>query len=149
MIRVATRAEVSPCCRPTAGAGKRKSALAVELLATVRISSLQARLSRQPQPAHFQKTQEISMKKLLRCLMAMSFLAISSAAISQPSYARQEQQQDQMKKDEMKKDEMKKDEMKKGKKGKKAKKDQMKKDEMKKDEMKKEEMKKEGSGPNN
>ena len=52
------------------------------------------------------------MKKLFRCLMAMSFLTISSAGFSQPRYARQDQQgqqEDQMKKDEMKKREMKKD----------------------------------------
>src|SRR5713101_9221084 len=94
----------------------------MKLLATVRISSLQARLSRQPGAAHLQKRQEISMKRLFRCLMAMSFLAISSAALSQSGYARQEQQgqqQDQMKKDETKKDEMKKDK----KKDKKAKKE--------------------------
>ena len=42
------------------------------------------------------------MKRLFRCLMAMSFLAISSATFSQPGYARQEQQNE--KKDEMKKD---------------------------------------------
>ena len=156
VIRVTTRAKVSTL-RKLGGREwpQRKNMLASKLLAGVRISSLQARVSRQARAAHLQKTQEISMKKLFRCLMAMSFLAISPAAFSQPGYARQEQQdqkKDEMKKDEMKKDEMKKDEMKKGKKTKKAKKDQMKKDEMKKDEMKKDEMKKEkkeGSEPNN
>src|SRR5207245_11369597 len=107
LIRVTTRAKVSPL-RTLGGREwpQRKNMLAAKLLTGVRISSLQARLSRQARAAHLQKTQEISMKKLFRCLMAMSFLGISSATFSQPGYARQEQQNE--KKDEMKKDEMKK-----------------------------------------